>query len=68
MTDKNAQFLIDQLNPIYRKSSGVVRRLGLDYDNQDILLINAFGAILCRIYYGEQPMRLVHHSIVENSI
>ena len=69
MTDKKAIMLVDQLNPLLRQSTGVVRRLGIDYDNQDILLINSFGAILCRIYYGTgQPIRLVLHSVVEELI
>ena len=69
MTDKKALILVDQINPILRQSTGVIRRLGVDYDNQDILLINSFGAVLCRVYYGAgQPIRLVLHSIVEQLI
>ena len=69
MTDKKATLLVDQLNPILRQSTGFIRRLGIDYDNQDILLINSFGAILCRIYYGTgQSIRSVLHSVVEELI
>ena len=66
MTDKKAKFLIDQLNPVIKNSFGVVRRLSIDYDNQDITFKNAFGAILERVYYADRDTLKVLKDVVDN--
>lgn len=51
MSDNKAMFLVNQLNPILKKSTSYIRKLEMDPDNKDIKLINMFNACLARINY-----------------
>lgn len=57
MTDRRAEQIIKQLNPIIKTTPGIVRRLAIDLDNEDILFINMFGVILSRVNYPEISAR-----------
>ena len=52
MTTKKAISLIEQLNPIIKKSTNYIRRLEIDEEDKSIKFINLFGGILHRHYYS----------------
>lgn len=52
MTTKKAIQLVEQLNPIIKKSTNYVRRLAVDEEDKSIMFINMFGGILHRHYYA----------------
>ena len=45
MTTKKAIQLVEQLNPIIKKSTNYVRRLSVDEEDKSIMFINMFGAL-----------------------
>ena len=64
MRETKAQFIIDQLNPIIKKSKNFIWHLSIDHDNEDIILENRFHAILCRVHYPERnTIELVYEII-----
>lgn len=52
MTTKKAKDLIEQINPIIKKSTNYVRRLEIDEEDRSIKFINLFGGTLHRHYYA----------------
>lgn len=67
MTTKGADFLVAQLNPIFRKSRSMIRVLKVDTDNEDIMMNNMFRATLYRVHYGSKNVIEVTHEIMENA-
>lgn len=65
MTDTKALFLIGQLNPILAKSTSYIRKLELDPDNQDIMLINLCRACMHRINYTGRNQLQVAYDIFD---
>ena len=65
MSDSKALFLVDQLNPILKKSTFFIRKLEVDPDNQDIKLINLNTACMCRINYTGRSMIQVSYDIFD---
>ena len=52
MTTKKAIALLEQVNPIVKKSTSYIRRLEIDEEDKNIKFINLFGAIMHRHYYS----------------
>lgn len=52
MTTKKAIILLEQVNPIVKKSTSYIRRLEIDEEDRSIKFINLFGAIMHRHYYA----------------
>ena len=67
MTTDKANFLVEQLNPIFKKSTSFIRKLKVDYDNEDILMINLCKATLYRVHYGSKNVIEVAFEIMENA-
>lgn len=67
MTTKKAEFLVEQLNPIFKRSTSIIRRLAIDHDNEDIMMINLCTAILYRVHYGSKNIIEVTYEIMENA-
>lgn len=67
MKTETANFLVNQLNPIFKKSKSFIRRLEVDTDNEDIKMVNLFRATLYRVHYGSMNMIEVTHEIMENA-
>lgn len=67
MKTETANFLVNQLNPIFKKSTSFIRKLEIDSDNEDIKMVNLFQATLYRVHYGSRNMIEVTHEIMENA-
>lgn len=67
MKTATADFLVEQLNPIFKKSKSYIRKLKVDYDNQDIMMDNLFKATIYRVHYGNKNVVDVVYEIMENA-
>ena len=65
MSDNKALFLVNQLNPILKKSTSYIRELRIDPDNQDIMLINLCRACMHRINYTGRTAIQVSYDIFD---
>lgn len=65
MSNTKAQLIVDQMNPIIRRSKNFICKLDMDYDNQEIILMNCFNAILFRVHYPEKNVAEVLYDIVD---
>lgn len=65
MSDSKALFLVNQINPVLKKSTSYIRKLEVDPDNGDIKLINICKAVLCRISYEGKSMLQVGYEIFD---
>ena len=65
MNEIKARFLIEQLNPVIKKSKHFLCRLDIDQDNEDIILMNTFNAIFYRLHYPDLDMVNALFSISE---
>lgn len=52
MTTKKAIILIEQINPIIKKSTSYVRRLEIDEEDKSIKFMTFFGDVIHRHYYS----------------
>ena len=52
MTTKKAILLLENVNPIVKKSTSYIRRLEIDEEDRSIKFINLFGSIMHRHYYA----------------
>lgn len=68
MRTEAATFLVEQLNPIFKKSKSFIRNLEIDFDNQDIKMNNLFKATMYRVHYGSKNAIEVTHEIMENAL
>lgn len=68
MKTKTAYFLVEQLSPIFKKSTSIIRKLKVDEDNEDIEMINMFNATLYRVNYSSRNMFQVTREITENAM
>ena len=66
MKTEYANFLVDQLNPIFKKSKSFIRKLEVDADNEDIKMVNLFKATLYRVHYGNRNVIDVAYEIMDN--
>ena len=67
MKTDTANFLVEQLNPLFRKSKSYIRKLKVDADNQDIMMDNLFKATIYRVHYGSKKIVDVVYEIMENA-
>ena len=68
MTDRKALFLIEQLNPVLKKSTSYIRKLEIDTDNYYINMFNVWGVLLYQVdYYGRNILE-VTDEIIENAL
>ena len=56
MNEVNARLLVDQLKPLLKKSKSFMCKIDLDIDNEEIVIMNMFNAILWRLYYPNLRM------------
>ena len=52
MTTKKTMEILDQINPIIKKSTSYIRKLEIDEEDKSIKFVNLFGATLHRHYYN----------------
>lgn len=67
MKTETANFLVNQLNPVLKQSHSFIRRLRVDYDNEDIEMLNLFKATIYRVPYGSRNIIEVMNEISENA-
>ena len=53
MTVNNAEFLINQMNPVLKRARMIYHHLQLDRENEDIEVCNMFGAVFYRLHYPD---------------
>lgn len=56
MNEVNARLLVDQLKPILKKTKSFMCKIDIDTDNEEIVIMNMFNAILWRLYYPNLRM------------
>ena len=52
----DANFIVNQLNPLLKKTHWYMNRLKLDPENEDIEVCNLMGAIFYRVHYPDYRM------------
>lgn len=53
MTTKKAVMILEQINPIIKKSTSYVRRLEIDEEDKSIKFMTFFGDVIHRHYYSQ---------------
>ena len=56
MTINNAEFLINQMNPVLKRARMIYHHLQLDRENEDIEVCNMFGSVFARIHYPDHTI------------
>ena len=65
MTINNAEFLINQMNPVLKRAKLIYHHLQLDRENEDIEVCNMFGSVFARIHYPDHTILAGMKMIVE---
>lgn len=56
MKEKDAELIIQQLNPVLKRARMIYHHLQLDRENEDIEVCNMFGAVFARIHYPDHTI------------
>ena len=56
MKEKDAELIIQQLNPVLKRAKLIYHHLQLDRENEDIEVCNMFGSVFARIHYPDHPI------------
>lgn len=56
MKEKDAELIIQQMNPILKRAKLCFHHLQIDRENEDIEVCNMFDAVFARIHYPDHTI------------
>lgn len=68
MKEKDAELIIQQLNPVLKRARMIFHHLQLDRENEDIEICNMFGSVFARIHYPDHTILDALDRIMEEGI
>lgn len=65
MKEKDAELIIQQLNPVLKRAKFYITKLELDRENEDIEICNMFKAVFSRVHYPDYTILAGMKKIME---
>ena len=65
MKEKDAELIIQQMNPILKRSKFYIQKLQIDRENEDIEICNIFKAVFSRVHYPDYTILAGMKKIME---
>ena len=56
MKEKDADLIIQQLNPVLKRAKLIYHHMQLDRENEDIEICTMFGSVFARIHYPDHAI------------